>query len=117
MLSTSTGTPDAAGLAYWVNQMQNGLSDEQLEAGFIGSAEFIADHGGGNNTLFVMGLYETLLGRSPQSNEVQYWVDQLNNGVTPQQVALDFTTSPEREAHACKRITSSTSAAAPAPPK
>ena len=90
-------TPDAAGLAYWVNQMQNnGLSDEQLEAGFISSPEFIADHGGGGASL-VQGLYQALLGRSAQPNEVQYWLDQLNAGMTVEQVALGFTTSPERE--------------------
>ena len=44
-------TPDAMGLAFWVNKMQNGLSDEQIEAGFIGSPEFIADNGGGDESL------------------------------------------------------------------
>src|SRR5205085_3320223 len=32
--------PDANGLSYWVTQMQHGLTDEQLEAGFVGSPEF-----------------------------------------------------------------------------
>jgi hypothetical protein len=31
-------TPDQGGLAYWRAAMQGGLSDEHLEAGFIGSA-------------------------------------------------------------------------------
>jgi cyclophilin family peptidyl-prolyl cis-trans isomerase len=90
--------PDAYGLAYWVAQMQhNGLSDEQLEAGFLSSPEFINDSGGpGAN--FVNGLYVTLLGRTPAPNEVAYWVNQLNNGMTANQVALGFTTSKEREA-------------------
>ena len=30
----------------WITDMQNGLSDETLEASFIGSTEYIADHGG-----------------------------------------------------------------------
>jgi hypothetical protein len=89
--------PEASGLAYWVAQMQNGLSDEQLEAGFIGSAEFIADHGGGGAE-WVQGLYQSLLGRAPQASEVQYWIDQLSAGMTPQQVAIGFAASPEREA-------------------
>jgi len=89
--------PDPAGLAYWIAQMQGGLSDEQLEAGFIGSPEFIANHGGGG-AAWVQGLYQSLLGRSPQPSEVQYWVNQLAAGMTPQQVALGFAASPEREA-------------------
>src|SRR5262249_55521416 len=35
-------TPRAAEVAGWVGLMQQGLSDERLEAGFIGSPEYIA---------------------------------------------------------------------------
>ena len=88
--------PDANGLAYWVNQMQQGLSDERLEAGFIGSPEYIADHGGpGAN--WVQGLYQDLLGRAPAANEVAYWVNNLNNGMSPAEVAYGFASSAERE--------------------
>jgi len=89
-------TPDSMGLAYWVNQMQNGLSDERLEAGFIGSAEYIQDHGGtGPN--WVEGLYENLLGRLPAASEVAYWVNNLNNGMSPADIAYGFAASQERE--------------------
>src|SRR5581483_6995377 len=50
-------------LAYWINRMQNGLTDQQLEAGFIGSAEYYT-HSGGTNQLWIEAMYHDLLGRS-----------------------------------------------------
>jgi hypothetical protein len=90
-------SPDAEGLAYWVAQMQNGLTDEQLEAGFIGSAEYIQDHGGTAQG-WVQGLYQDVLGRSPDAKGLAYWVGQLGSGASPEAVAYGFAASPEREA-------------------
>src|SRR5689334_11971551 len=42
-LNRAPATSEVSG---WLAGMQNGLSDEQLEAGFIGSPEYIANHGG-----------------------------------------------------------------------
>jgi hypothetical protein len=89
--------PDAAGLAGWVTAMQNGLSDERLEAGFIGSDEYIAIHGG-KGIGWVTGLYQDLLGRAPDAAGLQNWLDQLAVGVDPAQVAFGFAASVEREA-------------------
>jgi hypothetical protein len=88
--------PDAPGLAGWLQAMRNGLSDEQLEAGFIGSAEYIADHGG-QGAGWVIGMYHDLLGRAPAQAEVDGWVNALNNGTSPTQVAYGFAASAERE--------------------
>ncbi len=88
--------PEASGLAYWVDLMQHGLSDERLEAGFIGSVEYIQNHGGtGPN--WVHGLYVDLLGRTPGASEVAYWVNNLNNSMSPADIAFGFAASPERE--------------------
>jgi hypothetical protein len=93
-------SPDAFGLAGWVSAMQNGLSDEQLEAGFVSSPEYINDNGGmADLTTWVKSLYKNLLGRnSPSQAEVNGWLSALNNGVTVGQVAFGFTASLEREA-------------------
>ena len=89
--------PDAIGLAYWLNLMQNqGLSDERLEAGFIGSTEYIADHGGAGQG-WVVGMYENLLGRTPAPSEVQYWLTQLAAGESTADIAYGFAASKERE--------------------
>jgi uncharacterized delta-60 repeat protein len=90
-------TPDAAGLNFWVSHMQAGTySDEQVEAFFIGSAEYIANHGGTGQG-WVTGMYQDLLGRTPTAAEVQAWVNALNAGTPATAVALGFAASPERE--------------------
>jgi hypothetical protein len=88
---------DQSGLDAWADQMENhGLSDERLEAGFIGSDEYIALHGG-QGAGWVNGMYHDLLGRTPTDQEVNGWVNALNNGVSPSTVAYGFAASAERE--------------------
>jgi hypothetical protein len=89
--------PDASGLAYWLNLMQNqGFSDEHLEAGFIGSTEYINDHGGAGAG-WITGMYVDLLGRTPSQTEVQYWLNQLAAGESTTDIAYGFAASQERE--------------------
>src|SRR5262249_25085304 len=89
-------TPDSNGLNGWVKAMQNGLTDERLEASFIGSPEYIANHGG-PGAGWVKGMYQDILGRTPSQSEIDGWVQALNNGVSPQEVAYGFAASAERE--------------------
>jgi hypothetical protein len=88
--------PDAAGLANWVGSMQHGLTDEQLEAAFIGSPEYIQSHGG-TGEAWVVGLYRDLLGRDPDAQGLQAWLNALRGGMSPGQIALGFAASGERE--------------------
>jgi hypothetical protein len=88
---------DAGGQQFWVAAMQHGITQEQLEADFIGSAEFIADHGG-QGAGWVSGMYENLLGRTPDSSGLSFWVQHLQSGANPVSVALGFAASAEREA-------------------
>ena len=90
--------PDTAGLNGWVAAMQNGLTDEQLEAKFLASAEYIVTHGGAGAG-WVKGMYQALLNRTPSDAEVQSWVNALNQGLSPQTVAFGFAASRERETH------------------
>jgi hypothetical protein len=88
--------PDGAGLAHWLSAMRYGLSDERLEAGFIGSPEYIANHGG-SGAGWVVGMYQDLLGRTPSDGEVASWVDALDHGMSTEAVAYGFAASAERE--------------------
>ncbi len=90
-------TPDPAGLDGWVTGLQNGLTDEQLEASFIGSAEYIANHGG-PGAGWVTGMYHDLLGRCPDGPGMAGWLTGQQNGLTPSQIAYGFAASAEREA-------------------
>src|SRR5207244_226589 len=88
--------PDAAGLDYWVDRMQHGLTDEQLEAGFIGSAEYY-QRAGNTNAGWVDALYRDLLGRDADAQGEAYWEARLAAGSQRGDVALGFTASMERE--------------------
>ncbi len=88
-------SPDAAGLNYWVNRMAQGLTDEQIEASFIGSAEYIRNHGG--SPAWLNSMYQDLLGRKAQQSEIDHWVQALAQGMSANDVAFGFATSAERE--------------------
>jgi|GEM_PF-4876081 len=89
-------TPDSAGLAGWLAQMHNGLSDEHLEADCIGSTEYIQNHGGAGAG-WVTGMYQDLLGRTPSQDEVNQWLQKLAQGVSTIAIAYGFAASAERE--------------------
>ena len=87
---------DAQGLQNWVTLMQYGMTQEQLEAQFIGAPEYIANHGGAGAG-WVTGMYNDLLGRSADSQGQDHWVQTLQSGADPASVALGFAASRERE--------------------
>ncbi len=88
---------DAGGLAYWLDRMTRGVTtDEQLESQFIGSAEYIANHGG-SGAGWVASMYVDLLGRPASPSEVSFWVGRLAVGVAAPTIAFGFAASAERE--------------------
>jgi hypothetical protein len=88
-------TADPGGLSYWTNQMMAGLTDEQLEAGFIASPEYYT-HNGSTDKGLVDGIYLALLGRQADPAGEMYWVSQIPI-IGRNAVALGFAKSPERE--------------------
>src|SRR5262249_54067887 len=80
----------------WVGALQNGLTDEQLEAAFIGSAEYIQNHGGAGAG-WIRGMYIDLLGRTPVQSEVDFWVAALQAGQREVAIAYGFAACDERE--------------------
>jgi hypothetical protein len=89
--------PQAAEVQGWLNQLNNGLGEQQMESAFVGSAEFFALHGG-TDSGWVDGVYSAVLGRAADTAGLSYWTGQLKSGVGMQQVALDIVMSPESEA-------------------
>jgi hypothetical protein len=95
---------DQAGLDFWTAQLQNGMTDEQMQAGFIASPEFYAN---ANNSatavsrspaadrLWVDALYQSLLGRGSDQSGADFWTNQLQGTQTLLQVANGFTGSTE----------------------
>jgi hypothetical protein len=87
---------DDAGLSFWLSQMRHGLTDQQLDAGFIGSNEFFS-HSGGTNQSWVNEMYFDLLGRAPDATGQAFWVNALAHGTLRTSVALGFAASSEHE--------------------
>jgi len=85
---------DTQGLNYWIGLMQQGLSDQQLAAGFAASAEFYASSGGADAG-WISALYQSLLNRTVDVQGSVYWLSQLAGGVNRQTVADRFTNSSE----------------------
>jgi hypothetical protein len=86
---------DPAGINFWVSQLQHGMTDEQVQAGFIASPEFFAQSGS-TNMGYLDNLYLKLLMRPADPVGEGFWLEFLNaNHGTRQDVALAFTTSPE----------------------
>jgi uncharacterized protein YkwD len=89
--------PNTPELNYWVNRMSQGMTDEQVEASFIGSPEYIGSHGG-SSAAWVSSMYQDLLARAASQSEISGWLQKMSTGMSAEQVALGFATSPEREA-------------------
>jgi hypothetical protein len=79
--------PSDAETAYWVAQLQSGVSLTQVASDFVNSTEYES------NT--VASYYENYLGRKGSPSEIASWVSQMQGGMTEEQVAQDFLTSPE----------------------
>jgi hypothetical protein len=95
--------PEPAGLQGWTNLLLfHGLTEERLEAGFIGSVEYIANNGGAGRG-WIVGMYRDLLGREPAEFEAQAWLTALANGMTETQVAFGFAASAERQGQRVRR--------------
>ena len=97
--------PDAAGGAFWLNALGNGLTRGQALAGFSDSAESklgtAATAQAGiwdldQNAPQVARLYDTVLGRSPDAVGLRTWDNALDaHALTLDQVAAQFMQTPE----------------------
>jgi hypothetical protein len=88
--------PDIQGLDFFVSRMEHGMLPEAVEAAFVSSSEYISDHG--NTPVgWLNGVYNDLLGRSPDPMGLNHWLTRLQAGETVVQIAHEITTSVERE--------------------
>jgi hypothetical protein len=102
-------TPDAGGLAFWTDSVNHlpiavqnlgwhGLAyggANSIAAGFTHSAEFINKYGALSNSQFVTQLYSNILDRTPDSGGFDYWVSNLNNGASREELLVGFAESNE----------------------
>ena len=87
-------TYDDEGRAYWAKELANyNITGEYLGVAFFISPEM--NDKNLSNKEFVNRLYQTFMNREGETDGVNYWVGQLDSGVSRQNVVLGFTRSPE----------------------
>jgi len=89
--------PDADGLGFWIDALENGNSIQSVASGFAGSEEFKRLYGA-NPTNFdlLTRFYQNVLHRTPDQDGFDWWLDALNKGIaTPIQTLIDFSESAE----------------------
>jgi hypothetical protein len=71
--------PDLSGMGFWLKQMDNGVTVEQVAGGFVASDEFVRLYGAApTNAEIVDRLYRNVLHRAPEQGGFDFWVDVLN---------------------------------------
>lgn len=76
-------TPDAAGLGFWIDSMDKGLSLTQIAAAFMTQNEFKTAYGSSHSHLeLVTRFYQNILGRDPEPGGRDFWVQNLDAGRT-----------------------------------
>lgn len=88
---------DPPGLAGCVEQLRSGVSPESLADRLVGSAEFQARHGPGQNLdlKYLTALYRDALGRQADPGNLAFWLTEGNNGATRARVLAALAGSDE----------------------
>ena len=88
--------PEAEGLGFWINTLDQGANLVNVAQGFINSDEFRVMYGANpSDQQFVTLLYNHVLHRPPEGEGYQFWLNSLNAGVSRAQVLKDFSESTE----------------------
>lgn len=80
--------PDADGMAFWITQIRNGKTIDQIAESFYIAGTTFPDLTGYSNQMsnadFVKIVYKNVLGRTgstaPNDSEIAYWVNDLSSG-------------------------------------
>lgn len=88
--------PDAAGLDFYVNLMENrGVSIASVANDLIQSPEFQAATGGLSNTQFVKYVYQHALGRAADDGGAAYYTQKLDQGMSRGTFMVELSESAE----------------------
>ncbi|MEL6312048.1 MAG: DUF4214 domain-containing protein, partial [Pseudomonadota bacterium] len=96
------GDIDVAGLNFWIDQREEGLSEVGLAEAFLFSAEFSSSYGNPDflsDTDLVRTLYRNVLDREGEQAGIDFWTGLLFDGtVTRPEMLLEFSVSGENRA-------------------
>jgi TP901 family phage tail tape measure protein len=86
--------PDAAGVAFWQQQINQGASVNSLIAGIKNSPEYL-DKTYGTGTSGINQLFMQLLKRPANAGDLAFWLSRYNSGQTLDQISAGIKQSPE----------------------
>jgi hypothetical protein len=84
--------PDAAGLTYWTNQINAGMTRGDMMLAFSESPEYRTVIG---NDVYVTMMYVGMLRRSPDTGGFAFWTNYLDTGNSGLALINGFLTAPE----------------------
>lgn len=91
-------TPDASGMGFWLAALDNGVALNSIAGSFITSPEFLALYGQRDNPSYLTLLYKNALHRDPDAEGFAWHLNNLEHGLSREQVLLDFSESVEFKA-------------------
>lgn len=84
---------DSVGKQYWINELQNGRTGADVAYGFFFSEEVVSSNI--SNEEFINRLYRTFMGRDADEGGFNYWINQMSNGASRDDVFAGFVNSIE----------------------
>ena len=93
-------TPDGLGLGYWLDQMDKGMSLNNVAFNFVQSNEFMQVYGEHPASADIVNrFYQNVLHRAPDAAGAAYWTEILDlKRQTTAEVLSQFSESPENQA-------------------
>nr|WP_243480117.1 DUF4214 domain-containing protein [Orrella daihaiensis] len=99
--------PDIEGLTYWVNQMNQGATLQDVAQALAESTEFKQLYGTPSEEQLVEELYEAILNRSPDAEGLAYWTEALVvHGATEGELIVSLLTSAESQSASTSQVSS-----------
>lgn len=91
--------PDGAGLGFWIDAMNRGVSLEEVAAGFVQSAEYKGVYGANPGSWEIVDrYYRNILGRAGEQAGIDFWKGVLDRAsASPAQVLAGFSESTENQ--------------------
>jgi hypothetical protein len=97
--------PDAGGLGFWIDAMDDGALLLSVATGFISSPEFQKLYGANvSDRDYVTKLYNNVLDRNPDQGGYDFWLGALANGATREDILVNFSESKENIANVANLI-------------
>ncbi|WP_312515901.1 DUF4214 domain-containing protein [Massilia sp.] len=90
--------PEAFGLGYWMDRLDNGTSMQQIAHEFTWQPEFDQKYGENpSDVVFLERLYQNVLNRAPDADGFAYWLTRVDDS-SREQIMLEFSDSVENKA-------------------